>query len=314
MKRRPVILPDGATAAPGTLAVDAPVPGAAAIYSHWLDGGATPDPLRADTSTATLVLAAQDEDRWLSPYTTVANTHVDADGLLSLACACRPDLARRHGPLLIAAAEAGDFTNWTGPDAFRLLLTIHQAMRDGPGGTALAEQVTDGLEDLIARSRTRDPERDAAVAQVEAAIDRLRRREDVTLVNHGSWWSIAWSRHQGHATDVFGAVYWPDDLPLWALDAVIPRHAFQLTSERTGDGWNHVLEAPRHSWARTVIRPMVAWPDLTDLAALLRERDPTGWWSARPGAGGIAFTALLAGKRTHVAPEELAALLPRVLP
>jgi hypothetical protein len=303
--RRPVILAEGEIAAPGTLAVDAPVPGAAAVYSHWQDGGATPVELLADTSTAMLVRAAEDEARWLAPFTTVANHHVDADGLLALACACRPDLARRHGPLLIAAAEAGDFTNWTGPAAFRLMVAIHQRMRDQPNGTALACAITDGLDALITESQQPDAERDAAVTQVEDTIARLQRREGFAIADHGPCWSIAWTRRLGHATDVFGSIYRPDDLPLWALDAVVPRHVFQLTSERTDDGWNHVLEAPRHSWARTVDRPSVAWPDLTMLAEDLARQEPEVRWCARPAAGGIAFTGLLSGRGSQMSPEDV---------
>ena len=307
--RRPVIRAEGQHAAPGTWAVDAPVPGAAAIYSHWQDGGATPTDLLADTSTGMLVRAAEDEARWLTPYRLVANTHVDADGLLALACACRPDLARRHGPLLIAAAEAGDFTEWTGEAGFRLLMVLHQMMRDGPGGTALAEQVVDQFEELIIRSQDPEAERDAAVALVVEAIARLQRQDGITILRQDGWWSLAWERRLGHASDVFGQIPSVDDLPLWAMEAVVPRGAFLLTSEKIPSGWRHVFEAPRYSWARTVVRPPVAWPDLRPVAEALTQREPTAGWCAGPEAGRVAFTGLLACVSSALTPDDLAPYL-----
>ena len=68
---------------------------------------------------------------------------------------------------------------------------------------------------------------------------------------------VAWDEAHGHRTDVYGAVCWDDDMPVWLLDTVVPRAAWQLSSWQANDGpgWYHVIEAPRYSWAITLHPP-----------------------------------------------------------
>ena len=307
-------VPLGAAAPAEALAVDGAVIGTRAIYSHWQGNHTTPNELAADTSTGMLVRAAADEVRWLTPFSVVCNNHIDADGLLSLLCACRPDLARQHAPLLIAAATAGDFTTWTGEPGYRLLLRLHQLIRDQQALGSGWEQRT--LDVLLASAEillTSDeyanrPERDAAVAQVTATIDRLIQAPPVLI---GRMAVVRWQRRLGHASDTFLSVYQPDDLPLMALSAVIPATHFQLLIEDTPIGIIVDLSAPRHSWARTVDLPTIAWPDLSAVAAELKlaelkqaefkqaefkQAEPTVAWTARPGAEAVGYTCLLASR------------------
>ncbi len=302
----PLFVPFG-TAAPSTaavLAVDGAVAGARAIYSHWQGNHTTPAELSADTSTGMLVQAAYDAPRWLAPFSVACNNHVDADGLLSLLCACRPDLALRHAPLLIAAATAGDFTTWTGESAFRLVVRLHQLIRTEQAGGAGWEQrameaVISNADALLAsdeNSSNGDPlflERNAAVAQVADAIDRLNAAPPQLL---GRLAVVTWPRRLGHATDQFLAIAQPDDLPLIALSTVIPPTCFQLLMEQTPEGLRVALDAPRHSWAKTVDLPAISWPDTTHLAASFSALEPSIGWTARPGAELSGFTCLLASR------------------
>ena len=129
----PRILSSGETAPAGALVLDGAAPGGAATYSHWQQAPACPTELDADTSTGMALRAAADPGRWLGGFTWAVNDHVDADGLLSLAVACRPEVGRAHAAEILGAAEAGDFATWPGEAPFRLMLLIHQLMRNAKG-------------------------------------------------------------------------------------------------------------------------------------------------------------------------------------
>lgn len=292
-------VPFGVTAPAEALAVDGAVAGARAIYSHWQGDHTTPAELAADTSTGMLVRAAADATRWLTPFPIVCNNHIDADGLLSVMCACHPDLARQYAPLLIAAATAGDFTIWTGEPGYRLMLRLHQLIREqqrlGDGWEQRTlDVVVASAKALIASDEHpgRD-ERDAAVTQATTAISRLIQTPPD---QHGRVAVVQWQRRLGHASDTFLSVFQPDDQPLIALSTVIPPTHFHLLIEETADGVIVDLSAPRHSWARTVDLPAITWPDLRPLAAELKQREPQVAWTARPGAEAVGYTCLLASR------------------
>ena len=290
----PQFIPFGGAAPVNALAVDGAITGAGAIYSHWQGDHTTPRELLADTSTGMLVRAAQDPQRWLEPFSTVCNNHIDADGLLSVLAACRPDVARRHAARLIAAASAGDFSLWTGSLAYDLLLRVHQLIRTMQATGHGWEQRC--LEAVIAEADTllTGPwpgvdERLAAIAQTEAAIVHWQRHPPSFIGNVAI---VTWQRRHGRA-DSYNTVYQLDDLPLLALSTVIPATCFQLLLEQTDDGIRMGLDAPRHSWARTVDLPTVAWPDVHPLAAQLGQADPSVDWLTRPAAQVLGFTCLV---------------------
>lgn len=298
---RPLFLAAGQAPPPRTLIVDCGANGAAS-YSHWRGAPPTPTELLADTSTAMVCAAAADPARWLTGFDHVANDHIDADGLLAMAAACRPDLALIHRDLLIGAAEAGDFNRWPGEAAFRLMLRVHQAIHaEMSRGTGWQQRATEavciGLDRLIAESTNPDSARDAEVTQVLDARRRLR-AQDGFVVGHGPGLTVVtWHRRRGRPSDRFTAVHDPDDLPAWALDAVAVPADFQLLGMHDGDGTIWQLDAPRHSWARTVTLPTVPWPDLAPLVTRLQTIE-TGscTWLCRPGASRIGFVCLLASQ------------------
>ncbi len=305
----PRFVPRSVSAPDDALAVDGAVSGARAIYSHWQGDHTTPAELQADTSTGMLVRAAADEARWLKSFPLVCNNHIDADGLLSILCACRPALARSHAEVLIAAATAGDFTTWTGEAGYRLMLRLHQLIRAQQAAGEGWEQRT--LDAVVANAEilvTSDEalgkdERDHACRQVTAAITRLRHSPPQFMRRLAI---MHWQRQLGHVSDTFLSVYQPDDQPLIALSTVIPPTLFQLLLEDTADGTIVDLSAPRHSWAKTVDLPTISWPDFTALAADLQQREPGVGWTARPGAEAVGFTCLLASRGpSHLDPAVL---------
>ena len=294
----PRFVPWGEHAPPGALAIDGAVTGSAATYSHWQGDHTTPAELAADTSTGMLVRAAHEPERWLGQFSIVCNNHIDADGLLSLLAACRPDLAQTHAARLIAAATAGDFALWTGDLAFDLLLRVHQLIHtvqaSGPGWEQRCLEATlTHAEALLCAAWPAEAERTLARAQTAAAIAHWQRHPPEV---NGALASVRWQRTHGRA-DSYNTVYQPDDLPLLALSTVIPPTCFQLLLEESEDGLRVSLDAPRHSWARTVDLPTVAWPDVQPLAEQLCRADPSVDWLTRPAAQALGFTCLLGSAR-----------------
>jgi hypothetical protein len=275
--------------------------GCALTYSHWREARPTPPELTGDTSAEILLRAAEDPARWLEPFDEVCNDHVDADGLLAMAIACRPGAALPHRELLIGAAEAGDFDAWPGERPFRLTLRLHQLVRDEKSRGAGWEQrccdaVVDRLPELVTESARLDGERDAEVALVLDARRRLEQRDSVTIDGDERLRVIRWKARLGHAPNAFMAVHQPDDLPSWALSAVFPHDRCQLLAMSGERGTTFLLDAARWSWARTARRPAVPWPDLSLVARMLQTLEPVDAcrWLALPASRRVGFVCLLA--------------------
>jgi hypothetical protein len=281
--------------------VDGDPLGCTALYSHW-PGHPPPAELQADTSTAILLRAAEDPERWLTGFDYCVNNHVDCDGLLSVAVACMPAL-RRHGDLLRAAAAYGDFGAWPGAAGARLALRLHQLVRDQQADGGDWQQrcyhlVASDLATLISDSQGPDDERDRQVARIEAARRDLRQGGIHRFSDRLTY--IERHHHHGHHADGPTTVDQADDLPPWALSGLIPADHFQLLCFHDDHGWRYHLDAPRHSWALTVDLPMVPWPDLGPLADEL-SRLSTSPWCHGDEARARAFTCLLASGSSNQA-------------
>jgi hypothetical protein len=300
---RPWFLRPGEKTPPHSLVVDCAVEGNA-VYSHWQGAAPTPPSLLADTSTEIVLKAAENPGQWLSDFSYVVNDHLDADGLLAMAVACHPQFALSHRDLLIAAAEAGDFSVWTTEAGFRLMLVLHQHVQtfatSGEGWEQrLCDYCIDHFPALIASAALSDPQRDAQVARVQATMAALQRQQGFHIARTPRLIAVLWQQVHGH-TDSFRVVERADDLPEWALSTVCSAHQFQLLAMKTSTGIIYQLDAPRHSWARTVQRPTIAWPDCTALAQHLQQRESaTCQWVTLPISRSNGFVCLLASVDNH---------------
>jgi hypothetical protein len=307
---KPRFVPFGHQGPPDGLALDGTVAGTAATYSHWQGAQPTPRELLADTSTGMALRAAAAPARWLAPYAWACNNHVDADGLLSVIAACRPELALAHAAAMEEAAACGDFAHWGGAAGGDLALRLHQLMTlaraDEPGWEQRAmEQAVAQAEDLLAGPWPGAERRQTALAAVEQAIARLR---DQPPDLGRKLAVVRWRRERGHQDDHFAWLDRPEDedLPLLALSTAIPPTHFQLLIEERAAGAQVRLDAPRHSWARTLALPTVGWPDCSAVARALDERDGAAGWVARPQAADAGYTCLLATTRpTRLEDEEI---------
>src|ERR1043166_2697847 len=82
-------------------------------FSHW-EGNRTPAPVKADTSTeiALNLVASPERERLTEGIELVTNNHFDTDGVLSVWTVLKGERAVELQEKLIAAAEAGDFSEY----------------------------------------------------------------------------------------------------------------------------------------------------------------------------------------------------------
>lgn len=312
---RPLFLPDGEPPPAGALAVDCARCDCAALYSHW-PGHPAPPAIIADTSTAILLRASLDAERWLDPYQVCCNDHVDVDGLLACCLACRPELSLRHGPLLVGAAAFGDFDSWPGPEAAALALTLHQriAAEQAAGNgwqQRCYELVVDGIEDLIDQSRESDPERDSQIEHIlrlrHGFMDKPH-NHPLTITAQAGWSTISGQWRLGHRGTGPTTVGQLDDCPPAAIDGFVAEAHCRLVQLAGDEGTAYCFAAPPHSWAHTVRLPQVPWPDCNDAARELNAADSgPGTWLAGESVRQHGFTWLLAriGNDGTLAPSQI---------
>src|SRR5919106_3631464 len=101
-------------------------------FSHW-EGNETPEELKADTSTeiALNLVASPDRDSFTQGIDLVTNNHFDCDGVLSVWTVMNGERALEFRDLLIAAAEAGDFSEHSSDDGVRVSIAIQGSDQAG---------------------------------------------------------------------------------------------------------------------------------------------------------------------------------------
>src|SRR3982074_528352 len=134
------------------LSVDGTV-GNAIHFSHW-KGNQTPASVKADTSTeiALKLVAAPNREQLTRGIDLVTNNHFDTDGVLSVWTVLTGERALELRDGLIAAAEAGDFSERSTEDGVRASIVIQGS--DSPtdnSGSPLARQLAGEAVDDEAR-------------------------------------------------------------------------------------------------------------------------------------------------------------------
>src|SRR5438309_8292037 len=113
-------------------------------FSHW-KGNKTPASVKADTSTeiALNLVAAPDRDGLTQGIDLVTNNHFDTDGVLSVWTVLTGSSALELHDKLIAAAEAGDFSEMSTEDGVRASIVIQgsESPIDEEAGSPLARQI-----------------------------------------------------------------------------------------------------------------------------------------------------------------------------
>src|SRR2546428_6513338 len=121
-------------------------------FSHW-KGNETPAAVKADTSTeiALNLVASPNFNDLTQGIELVTNNHFDTDGVLSVWAVLTGERALELRDKLIPAAEAGDFSEFTGENAVRASIVIQgsdQASAKDEIGSPLACQLAgEGVDD-----------------------------------------------------------------------------------------------------------------------------------------------------------------------
>ena len=254
-------------------------------FSHW-QGNQTPQSVKADTSTeiALNVVASPDRHELTQGIEFVTNNHFDTDGVLSVWAMLNGERALRLREKLIAAAEAGDFCEFSSVDAVRASIVIQGS--DSPidkSGSPLAMKSSG--EDFVDEARSYDlvlPKVEHVLThtdfyeslwrepwkRIEVALDSFARGEsrvDEDLVNKISLVTLA------------PAIFGPrgfDPAAHAAPFAAISHHArgnLFVIATPLSDGWAYRVDYPYYSWAETVIRPSIPRPDLSGAITALNE-------------------------------------------
>lgn len=311
---KPLFIAEGQKAPELCLCVDGLINDATACYSHW-EGAVSPAVLLHDLSTGIVLHAARDADTYLRPFEYVANNHVDADGILSMAIAMDPSLVEFE-PLLLDAAAYGDFNHYRSEAGARLALRIHQAIAEIREVSTdweqdVYESLTLRIRDFIQESTESDDERDAQIQRIEEAIAAM----DAGTIQHTKHGRLAVfscdAVHGHHANDVC-SVSVADDLPLWALNTRAGAGQFILLALRTDVGTRYQLLAPTHSWAQTMDLPTVLWPDLNPLCHVLQEKEQAALqWISLPKSRDFDFTCILTATATNDATSVATSSIPQ---
>src|SRR5215207_835858 len=102
-------------------------------FSHW-QGNTTPTEVKADTSTeiALNLVASLNRAELTNGIELVTNNHFDTDGVLSVWTVLTGERALECRDLLIAAAEAGDFSEYSSDEGVRVSIAIQGSDQASP--------------------------------------------------------------------------------------------------------------------------------------------------------------------------------------
>ena len=254
-------------------------------FSHW-NGNKTPTSVKADTSTETVlnVVAAPNRNELTHSIDLVTNNHFDTDGVLSVWAMLTGERALDLRDRLIAAAEAGDFSEFSSTDGVRASIVIQGS--DSPidkSGSPLAQQVA---------GRPVADEAEAYVLTLPHIEHVIKHTDQYEGLWRGSWTRIekalnSFAKGESRveefddaklslvtlAPTIFGSVGF-DPQQHSAPFTAISHHArgeLFLIVTPLNDGWAYRIDYPYYSWAETVVRPKIKRRDFTSLVAQLNE-------------------------------------------
>jgi hypothetical protein len=288
------------------LSVDGIVPNSV-HFSHW-QGNETDDSIYADTSTeiALNLAASLNRDEITKGIELVTNNHFDTDGVLSVWTFLNSKRALEFRELLIAAATAGDFSEFTNQQAVRISLTIQGSdspVPDEDPSSPLAKRlagksvdddaesyalVLPEVENLLRRTNDYEPLWRDAWERIETALDSFAKGASSVVENEETKLSIVTL-----APDVFSQSGFNPTrhaAPYTAISHYARGQIF-LIATPTQDGWYYRVDYPYYSWAETIVRPRIVRKDFSELMTRLNaiEKMANGKWQINKSGLSSAF-------------------------
>lgn len=279
------------------LSVDGTVPNSI-HFSHW-HGNETPESVRADTSTeiALNLVGSTDSERLTDSIELVTNNHFDTDGVLSVWTVLAGERALGLREKLVAAAEAGDFSEYSSADGVRASIVIQGPDAVVPGeeaGSPLARRLAGGpvtdearsyelvlpeVERVVARTGDYEALWRESWGRIEAALDSFANGESRVVEDDESGLSLV-----TFAPGLYGAQGFDPErhgVQFTAVSANARGRLF-LVALPMMKGWGYRVDYPYYSWAETITRPRVERLDFGALVERLNELERR----SSNGAGG----------------------------
>ena len=265
-------------------------------FSHW-EGNRTPAELKADTSTeiALNLAASPNRAQLTNEIELVTNNHFDTDGVLSVWTVLNGERALPYRDLLIAAAEAGDFSEYSSDDGVRVSIAIQgsdQASPNNDDGSPLARLIAGEEVDDDARAY------ELVLPRVEHLLTNINDYESLWREGWNSVAAAIESFEQGKsrvteysdakislitlAPELFDGVGFSPtrhSAPYTAISKFAKGELF-LIAIPTSNGWFYRIDYPYYSWAETVVRPRIEHRDLSGVLKLLNDKEDSrdGRW------------------------------------
>jgi hypothetical protein len=299
-------------------------------FSHW-KGNETPAAVKADTSTeiALNLIAAPNFNELTRGIELVTNNHFDTDGVLSVWIALTGERALELRDKLIPAAEAGDFSEFTGEDAVRASIAIQgsdQASPNDETGSPLAchlagEEVDDDarayelvlpeVERVLTRTGDYEPLWRSAWERIATAIESFERGASTVQEFADARASLITLAPEVFSPSGFNPTR--HAAPYTAISHYARGQIYLIATPVKG-GWVYRIDYPYYSWAETIVRPRIERRDLTPLINQLNEieKQGEGRWQldTREMTSAVKFVAAngTPGAST-IAPDEVAKVL-----
>jgi hypothetical protein len=252
------------------------------------------------------LVAAPDREELTRGIELVTNNHFDTDGVLSVWTMLNPERALPLRQSLIAAAEAGDFSEYTTDAAARASITIQGPDQPVPGeetGSPLAnhlagevvaddalayELVLPEVERVLTRTDDYEPLWRGAWRRTAAALESFARRTSSVEEFADARLSLVTL-----STELFGPAGFDParhSIPLMAISHNARGQLF-LIGAPMKDAWSYRVDYPYYSWAETVVRPAIVRRDFQALIDRLNELEggAQGEWRADTSELSSAF-------------------------
>ncbi len=272
-------------------------------FSHW-KGNETPASVKADTSTeiALNLVAAPDRDELTHGIDLVTNNHFDTDGVLSVWTVLTGEPALELREKLIAAAEAGDFSELSTQAGVRASIVIQgsESAIDEDAGSPLAQQLAGApVTDLarayelvlphVARVLTHTNEYESLWCdpwnRIAAALDSFAKGR--SRVDEDSEAKISLVTLAPEIFSSSGFKPTRHCAPFTAISHHARGEVF-LIATPFGGGWAYRIDYPYYSWAETIARPTIQRRDFSSLVAVLNKIESSGAGSWRVDSSELA--------------------------
>jgi hypothetical protein len=266
-------------------------------FSHW-EGNKTPTEVKADTSTeiALNLVTSSNRLQLTEGIELVTNNHFDTDGVLSVWTVLKGEGAAEYRDVLIGAAEAGDFSEYSSDAGIRISLSIQGSDQASPNecGSPLVRFLAGGevdddddarayelvlpeVEKLLRRVDDYEPLWRAGWQQIETACSSFEKGESQVTEFSDTRMSLITL-----APEVFnGGTFNPTKhaAPYTAISRYARGQLYLIAIPAAG-GWFYRIDYPYYSWAETIVRPHIQRRDFSNALDRLNEPEKSvaGRW------------------------------------